>query len=296
MTIVDENHAPGRKRMVRPKGSIDVYWVAQPAAVKAGYRPKTVLLCDDLGDVIATPKIAARCRMLWAETREFMAIAERGPSGALIGSIAWIIDLYQVDCDSPYQGLQTVMATGYDQALKISRDTVGERRIDTVTASDVRRWFRGWGRADQAGLLANPRRAYWCVQVLRIVMKYGKGLRNAACAELSGILTDTEFPTPKGRKQAMSAEQAEAIITKAHGAGLPKLALAVAQQFGCALRQKDVIGEWIKAPGGEPWTSGLLWGEHVKSDWQLVKPTSKSNFAEVAEFDLRLCADADDRA
>jgi hypothetical protein len=54
------------------------------------------------------------------------------------------------------------------------------------------------------------------------------------------------------------------------------------------LRQKDVIGEWIKTPGGEQWTSGLLWGEHVKSDWQLVKPTSKSNFSDVAEFDLRL--------
>jgi hypothetical protein len=64
--------------------------------------------------------------------------------------------------------------------------------------------------------------------------------------------------------------------------------LALALQFGCALRQKDVIGEWVKAHGGEHWTSGLLWGEHVKADWTLEKPTSKSNFSEVAEFDLRL--------
>jgi len=90
------------------------------------------------------------------------------------------------------------------------------------------RGFMLMGRADETGVLANPRRAYWCVQVLRIVMKYGKGLRNAACAELSGILTDIEFPTPKGRKQAMRAVQAEAIIAKAHEAGLPKLALAAA--------------------------------------------------------------------
>jgi hypothetical protein len=125
-------------------------------------------------------------------------------------------------------------------------------------------------------------------QMLRIAVKYGKGLRNAACRELSEILTDTEFPAPRGRRQAMSVEQAAAIVTKAHGLGLPNLARAVALQFGCALRQKDVIGEWVKAPGGEQSTSGLLWGEPVKADWRLEKPTSKSNFSEVAEFDLRL--------
>jgi hypothetical protein len=61
-----------------------------------------VPLSDDPGDVIATPEIAARCRMLGAEMLEFMAGVERGPSGASIGTIAWIIDLYQVDRDSPY--------------------------------------------------------------------------------------------------------------------------------------------------------------------------------------------------
>ena len=80
MTIVDENHAPGRKRMVRANGRVNAYWVASPAAVKAGYRPKTIPLNDDRGDVVATPEIAARCRALWAEMLEFMAGAERGPS------------------------------------------------------------------------------------------------------------------------------------------------------------------------------------------------------------------------
>jgi hypothetical protein len=31
MTIVDENHAPGRKRMVRANGRVNAYWVASPA-------------------------------------------------------------------------------------------------------------------------------------------------------------------------------------------------------------------------------------------------------------------------
>jgi hypothetical protein len=86
------------------------------------------------------------------------------------------------------------------------------------------------------------------VQVLRIAVKYGKGLRNPACRELSEILSETEFPSPKGRRQALSAGQAVAIIAMAHELGWPGIARAVALQFGCALRQKDAIGEWVKAP------------------------------------------------
>ena len=31
----------------------------------------------------------------------------------------------------------------------------------------------------------------------------------------------------------------------------------------------------------------LLWGEHVKADWRLEKPTSKSNFSEIAARQTR---------
>ena len=131
--------------------------------MKAGYRPKTVPLNDDRGDVVATPEIAARCRALWAEMLEFMAGVERGPSGASIGTIAWVVDLYQTDQDSPYRRIRPATRPGYDRALAIVRSTVGERRIDTVTANDVRRWFKNWARAAEDGELANPRRAYWCL-------------------------------------------------------------------------------------------------------------------------------------
>jgi hypothetical protein len=286
--IVDECHAPGRKRMVRANGRVNVYWVASPTAVKAGYRPKTVPLLDDPGEIVATPEIAARCCALWAEMLEFLAGAQRPSGAAPMGTIAWLVDLYQTDKDSPYRGIRPSTRPGYDRALAIVKHTVGERRLDAVTANDVRRWFKNWGRAGADGELANPRRAYWCVQMLRIAVKYGKGLRYPACRDLSEILSETEFPSPKGRGQVMSGDQAAAIVAKAHALGWPSIARAVAVQFGCALRQKDVIGEWVKAPEGEQWTSGLLWGEHVKADWRLEKPTSKSNFSEVAEFDLRL--------
>jgi hypothetical protein len=77
-------------------------------------------------------------------------------------------------------------------------------------------------------------------------------------------------------------------IEGAHAVQMPSMALAVALQFACSLRQKDVIGEWIDEEGKRRWVTGLVWGQHIKNDWTLVKPTSKSNFEEIAEFDLNL--------
>jgi hypothetical protein len=281
--VRDDLHAPGRKRLVR-RGRVDVYWVADVKAVRAGYTPKTVALGDDPGDVRATPEIAAFCRRLWAEMKAFLAGQTRPGVRATVGTIAWLADVYQSEPDSPYQHLRPSSRPGYDKALAIVRETVGARRIDTVTSSDVRRWFKGWGRAGDGGELANPRRAYSCVQLLRIIVKFGKGQRLAGCRDLSEILSDSEFPAPRGRRVAMTAEQAHAIIANARERGSAGLARAVALQFGCALRQKDVIGEWVSGQ----WTSGLLWGEHIRPDWTLAKPTSKTNFRETAEFDLKL--------
>ncbi len=281
--LMDEFHAPGRKRMVR-RGRVDVYWVASPDAVRAGYAPKTVALRDDPGDVQAPPEVAARCRVMWQEMKAFLAGQTAPGARAGAGTIASLVDLYQADLDSPYRRLRASSRPGYDRALAIVRETVGPRRVDTVTANDVRRWFQKWGRAADDGVPGNPRRAYGCVQILRIIVKFGKGQRLPGCRDLSEILSDAEFPAPRGRRVVMSAEQAGAIINKAIELGRPSIALAVALQFGCGLRQKDVIGEWVEGR----WSAGLLWGEHVRADWMLAKPTSKTNFREIAEFDLRL--------
>jgi hypothetical protein len=278
----EDLHAPGRRRLKR-RGRVDVYWVADKTAVRQGFLPKTVFLRDDPGDDQAPAEIAARCRFLWAQMREWMAGNTASGARYAVGTVGWLADFYQSDKDSPYRSLRPSSRPGYDRALAIIGETVGERRIDAVTANDVRRWFRGWGRAVADGALENPRRAYGCVQLLRIIVRFGRGQRIAGCRDLSEILSETEFPAPRGRRVAMTAEQASAICAKAHELGERGIARAVAIQFGCALRQKDVIGEWIEGR----WTSGLLWGEHVQADWMLVKPTSKTNFRETAEFDLR---------
>lgn len=279
----DALHAPGRKRLVR-RGRVDVYWVADPKAVRAGFTPKTLALKDDPGEELPPPEIAALCRTHWARMKEFMAGQPMSGTRYAVGSIGWLADLYQSEKDSPYRGIRESTRGSYDKSLAIIRETVGAKRIDVVTSTDVRRWHRAWGRAGDDGTLENPRRAYGCIQVLRIIVTFGKGQRLPGCRDLSEILSETEFSPPRGRRSAMSAAQFAAFTAKAHEAGFPSMARAVAIQFGCALRQKDVIGEWIKGK----WTAGLVWGDHIKPEWTLAKPTSKTNFREIAEFDLRL--------
>jgi len=269
-------YAPGRRRIPR-RTRVDVYWVASRAAVKAGFRPETIRL-DDPGAAQPTPESAARCRALQAEMTSYLDGVPRGEKYP-VGSIAWVIDIYRTDPDSPYRGLRPATRTMYDQALDIVTATTTEIKPDAVTAGQVRRWHREWTRAG-----ANPRRGYACIQVLRLAIKFGKGERLRGCADLSSILTDTEFPVPRARRARMSEAQAKAIIAKAKEMGFASITRAVALQFGCALRQKDVIGEWIDGK----WSAGLMWGEHVKEGGALEKPTSKSNFKEVAEFDLKL--------
>jgi len=263
---------------------VDVYWVADKRAVRDGFSPKTVHLKDDPGDILATSEIAMRCRVLWAQMHEFMS--GRGVRGTRfpVGTIGWLSDYYQADPDSPYHGIRASTRPSYDRTLKIICGTVPKTRLDTVTSIHLRRWYRHWGREDANGNLQNQRRAYHCIQLLRIIVRFGRGQRIAGCRDLSEILTQTEFTAPRARRSIMTAEQARAICAKAREMGSPSIAIAVALQFGCALRQKDAIGEWVNGQ----WSGGLLWGEHVKADWTLIKPTSKTNFREIAEFDLRL--------
>lgn len=279
----DALHAPGRKRLAR-RGRVDVYWVADPKAVKAGFVPKTLALKDDPGEELPPPEIAAKCRALWATMKEFMAGQPMSGTRFAVGSIGWLADLYQTDKDSPYRNVRESTRGMYDKALAIIAETVGPRRIDTITATDIRRWHRVWGREGDDGVLINPRRAYGCIQILRIVVKFGKGQRLPGCRDLSEILSETEFPPPRGRRAAMTADHVAKFIAKANEAGWPSMARAIAIQFGCALRQKDVIGEWIKGK----WSAGLIWEAHISPDWTLAKPTSKTNFREIAEFDLKL--------
>lgn len=282
--------APGRKVMVRKGGRRDAYWVARADAVKAGYSPRTVRLTDDPGEIEAPAEVAARCRVMWAEMLEFLAGRGRSTGTAFpVGTVGWLLERYQADKEGPHWRVRAVTREGYDKSIAIVGSTVGARRLDAVTGRDLWRWFLQWARADEAGNLRNHRRAYGCIQVLRVAAKYGVAERIPAAVGFRQILSAVEFPVPRRRGHAMTREQAVAIVSKAVDMGEFGVALGVALQFGCALRQKDVIGEWEKTPdGGRRWARGLLWGEHVSPALVLRKPTSKSKGSKIAEHDLKL--------
>jgi hypothetical protein len=142
-----------------------------------------------------------------------------------------------------------------------------------------------------------------CVTKLFPTRSYGCELRNADAIELAEVLARTEFSAPKARKKRPTYEQVVAFREAAHAANRPSLALAVTLQFELGLRQKDIIGEWVRPSAEEReriagaitdgpwvWAWGLTWS-HIDSSFVLEKPTSKSNGSETAAHDLRRYAD-----
>lgn len=198
-----------------------------------------------------------------------------------VGTIAWIAGRYTTDPESPYQDLRASSRRMYDDALSAVLELAGDRRMADMDGPAITRLYRAWGRADDTGQLLHPRRAYGCIQLLRVILSYGVTLRDADCRALREVLSAMVFEVPRKRTQRMTAAHVRAIREHAYRAGRPSIALAVTLQFELALRQKDVIGEW---EAGE-WSGGLTW-EDV-TDWVLRKPTSKSNGRMVVEHNLR---------
>jgi len=293
---------PGLKRMRRKTGRVDLYWVADEASVKAGYPVKTVRLFGDLNDPQDAESIANRCRILTAEMREWMSGTEAARNTAPPRTIAWLCDAFQIDADSPYHERRQATRAFYDQNIKIIRATVGDRDFDDITGRDVRRWYRNWRQPDGDGGKVHERRAYACIQTLRRLFSYGCELREPGCFEVSKMLSEMQFSMPKSRKRRPTYEQIAKVRDIAlHDSRIlrPSLALAVTMQFDLSMRQKDVIGEWIRDGSGQRkgimdgewrWDWGLTW-DQIDSDWILRKPTSKSNGSEIAEHDLKLYPD-----
>lgn len=295
-----QSDAPGLKSLKRKSGRVDHYWVAPPAMVKRGYTPKTVRLhYDDTESDRA--EMVAQCLRLQAQMLDWASGGHARPMLSPQGTVAWLVDMYQTDEESPYREVREATRRTYDSYLKKLKATVGDRRIDAVNGRDVRRWYKAWRHPEGPLGPDYGRTAYGCIQLLRIVVKFGGELRDNACLQLTQILSDMEFENPSKRRQRMSFGQVTAFRAKARELGFPSMARAIAIQFAAMLRQKDVIGEWVREDGkpvaggisyhGKRWQWGLLWGEHLSRDLVLRKPTSKSNGNEISEHDLSLFAD-----
>lgn len=300
-----EHVAPGITTIRKKAGAEKLCWRASHRARGAGYASPLVRLHGNPDEPADAAAMAATCKRLEAQMLEWLGgRVNLNPHPP--GTIAWLCHQFQTDQESPYHGLRQATREFYDDYIKILIRTVGRRRIDAVNGRDINRWHREWGDPAFEGGPRRYRRALGGIQTLRRVVSDGVATRVAGCKELSDILGELEFEGVKKRTLAPTHEHLKRFREAAAelSAKYPEsaiVAVATTLQFEFAIRQKDIIGEWVgkgeenpKAGGlvlnGRRWQWGLQWA-HIR-DWQLEKPTSKSNGNETARHDITSSPDA----
>lgn len=301
--------APGLDKRVRKDGSIRCYWRAERRYAEAGFEPRVVRLVGDWASESERPRIIDQCHRLQAQMLASVD-GDKYRSAAAAGTIEWLCDLYQRHPSSPYRTRRHDTQLFMDKYIGMVRRTVGKRRADSITGVDVRKWYANW---QTGGDKPRVRTARACIQALRTVAAFGCEFKNRGAQELRGVLSAMRFEGTGKRRQAMTAEQVEATCREARKQGRPSIARALALQFWTALRQKDVIGEWVygrdtfgssvsvrtgnrlrdrptvRTPRIQKiWQTGLEWERHLTRSLQLSKPTSKSNGKVTVEYDLTL--------
>ncbi|TCR64648.1 hypothetical protein EV560_106113 [Bosea sp. BK604] len=279
------------RRLKRKSGRIDCYWVAEKEDITKGFRPKTVRLRADFDTEEGYLYIAEQCQRLQMQLRMWRDGLRSTSARSAYGTVAWLCESFLLDEASPLRERRRDTQIFYERYIKIITQTFGKVDLGTVTGIKIRAWHKEWSVLGERG-------AYACIQTLRRIVNYGCELAQKdgdPCLRLATVLSKMEFKAPKGRKKRVTHDLVMAFRPKAHEKGRASIALAVTLQFDLGLRQKDVIGEWVRAGDGSRdgimdgewrWQIGLTWA-HIDSDWILRKPTSKSNGNEIAEHDLK---------
>ena len=293
--MVKASSAPGLKRKANGDGTFRYYWSARSDLVKRGYRPSSVRLhYPDTTD--GEMQCAARCRILWAEMLAWEAGGGALPARGYDGTIGSLCNVFQTHDASPYLRAKWNSQRLYDQQIKIIRNSVGARSIRALIGPDYTRWHTKWAEPKAEGKPRRMTRAKHCIDTVRRVVSFGVTLGFEDCMRADTILGKMRFEAPAARSEKLIREQAAAVRTKAHELKLPSIAIATALQFGLALRQKDVVGEW--EPCAEPvggivhngrrWVNGELWTE-IDANWILRKtPTKTKRLGVRVEHDLKL--------
>ncbi len=287
---------PGLKRRTR-KGGPDVpVWVARADLVMQGYEPKTVRLPYRLDEPDDAALLSATCLRLQAEMLEWSSGKKRDPN-RFDGTLVSLSRRYQTDEASPFNTnmkhntRRTALST-----LRLIEKAFGQRVLAHLKNEDFRRWYNEAKKPKDPGGPERIRRAYGIIKKLRELFAYGIMDELPDCQRLHTVLSQARYSQPVRRRIAMQLAHVEAFATKAQEMGRLSLALATAIQFETALRQRDVIGEWMpitdgsEAAGivinGRRWQNGLTWSD-LAAD--LVIRKAKTKTGAFAAHDLKLC-------
>lgn len=281
--------APG---LAWPRGK--PIWRASRPAIKAGFTPKWVNLAYFADDESA---LVARCQRLTAEMNDWLS-GRRGRGPAFDGTIGSLIRFYQTEPNSPYHRLAPSSRHPYDAYIRMIVQTVGSRRIDALDGRDLTRWHTEWSRPIAERGKPRIAAARMAMTVLKTALSFGIACRLPGCADLKLILQQQRFPAPRPRTEAPTAAEVVAARQAAHDLGHPRAALAYALQFEGAIRQWDVIGQWVplshEAPspiidGNSKWI-GPTWSQ-IDEHLILRYTPAKTQFTTGAKvtLDLREC-------
>lgn len=298
--MTEQFAAPGLRWRERKDGTLIALWIARSDLTKKGFRPSSARLWSGKKVDEATRRwISDECDRMTAQMKAW-AVAGKFEARQWNGTLGALIDLYQTDPHSSYRKVRPSTRAGYDHDLAVLARSVGHATLTAITGRAISEWHALWRQPAESGGKPRVRRAHGLVTMLRMLASYGVAFGEdavqTACLRLKAILENLRFETAPPRSGELTAEMAAAVIAAAHAQGRPSIALAQAMQFELALRQKDVIGEWVdmNEPGlsavtdrRQKWLWGLRW-EEIDDRLVLRHPLSKSNGRKVGEYDLRL--------
>lgn len=288
--------APGLKWRKRA-GSIEVpYWISDDGKMAINLSPYGVW---SAGRFTADPAfLIQRCERLHDEAQ--MLAAERSNAKPTFdGTFGALIDIYLKDPESAYRTLKPGSLHPYTIYAKELKRHIGPVLIEDSDGREVKRWFKDWaGVDDLRDPAARLPRARFMLTVLKAAVSFGIVCKIAPCKTFKAVLEELEFPAPKRRKFAPTAEQIVAARAAAHAAGAPGRALLYALQFETTARQWDLIGQWLPLSDIRPSAlhhNGLKW---IGPTWASidqhmilrVKPTKTEDTTDVdGTFDLSVC-------
>jgi hypothetical protein len=206
------------------------------------------------------------------------------------GSLAGLVSLYLSDERSPYCKVRFQTRRNYDvMCSRIIRDC-GTEKLANLKAQQIQGFYDRWKGDDKMAM------AHSLATMLRALINFGATIiKDGECERLSVVLHNLRFKVAKSSSEPLTAEDARAIIRKAHAVGYNSIALAQAFQFECKLRQKDVIGEWVPISendspsdvtnGKNKWLQGIRWSE---IDEKMIMRHTTSRRQKEIEIDLKL--------
>jgi hypothetical protein len=285
-----EPKSPGLKKR-RRAGSIAWYWFASERAIKAGYQVKSVNLTS-YADRPAM--LLERAKRLQLEMKLWMRQGKM-PDRRFDGTFADLLQRYQTEPKSTFHECKPHVQSSYLVYLRKLIRHIGPLKIDASTGIDVKDWFAEWriGRTGKDQLAA----ANMALSVLKAAVSFGIVCRLDGVKAFQDVLGELEFPKPKRRKHAPTAQQIIAARQAAHVHGAPERALLYALQFETNGRQWDFTGSWfpLRYPKvsavidrGAKWI-GPTWSD-IDNLILTIKPTKTEDSTEVEmTFDLSAC-------